>query len=282
MKTLGEVLQLSIKYLQDRGVLRPRRVAEELLQYLLKIDRLQLYMQFDKPLEEKELEAYRALLKRKGRGEPLEYLLEEISFFNCLIEVTSEVLIPRQETEILLDKACEIIRAQDYKGKVAWDLCSGSGCLGIGLKKALPELTVIISDLSTSAIEVAKKNIEKNRVEVSIFQGDLLEPFKGKKADFILCNPPYVSEEEYPSIDKEVRDFEPKMALVAQKQGLEFYERLARELPSYLNPQAKVFLEIGSSQGAAVLDLFCASCWKAKVVEKDWAGHDRFFFLEFQ
>lgn len=282
MKTLGEVLQLSVKYLEDHQVVRARRIAEELLRHLLKLERVQLYMQFDRPLEEKELLIYRDWLKRKGKGEPLEYLIQEISFFDCIIGVNPDVLIPRQETEILLSKACQIIKAQDYKGKIAWDLCCGSGCLGIGLKKALPDVHVCLSDLSEAALGVAKKNIEKNKLDIQVLQGNLLEPFRGQKADFILCNPPYVAEEEYPSLDREVRDFEPKLALVAKREGLEFYEALAEQLPAHLNPRARVFFEIGEAQGPGVLALFGASCWKTKYIEKDWAGHDRFFFLEIE
>ncbi len=276
MKTLGEILNLSVQHLKERQVPRARRMAEELLAHHLGLKRLDLYMQFDRPMLESELAAYRASLKRKIKGEPLEYILEKISFFHCQIEVSPAVLIPRQETEILLSKASQGVAPEM---KTAWDLCCGSGCLGIGLKKAHPDLEVTLSDLSESALALAKKNAVLNQVEVNFLHGDLLAPFAGKKADLILCNPPYVTEEEYAALDPEVKHYEPKMALVG---GLTFYERLSQELPNYLNPHAKLFLEIGASQGSAVLSLFSAAYWKVKRVEKDWADHDRFFFLEFE
>lgn len=280
MKSLGEVLQLSVKYLQDKKIERPRRLVEESLTHLLGLERMELYMQFDRPIEEGELIIFRNWLKRMAQGEPIEYLTKEVVFYGCQIEVSPDVLIPRPETEILLDKVCSLI--MERKTGVAWDLCCGSGCLGIALKKAIPELSVSVSDLSLAALRIAKKNIEKNQVHLEILQGDLLHPFKGRRADFVLCNPPYVSESEYVSLQKSVRDFEPKIALVSGPTGLEFYDRLSHELPPYLNPGAKVFLEIGASQGEALKSIFSGSHWKTKCLEKDWSGHDRFFFLEFE
>jgi release factor glutamine methyltransferase len=280
MKTIGEVLKLSAKYLQEHQVALAAREAEDLLSALLKISRLDLYLQFDRPLEEKELALYRTYIKRKAQQEPLEYITEETSFFGCALRLSPHVLIPRPETEILLEKA--LAQIQDPEGKKAWDLCCGSGCLGIALKKKLPELAVSLSDLSEEALQVARENGARNGVQVDFFQGDLLHPFKGKKVDYVFCNPPYISEKEFSSLDPSVCLFEPKRALVAGPSGLEFYERLSQELPQYLNKGGMVFLEIGFSQGSAVEALFKAACWKAKRLEKDWAGHDRFFFLEFE
>jgi release factor glutamine methyltransferase len=280
MKTLGSVLQLSMQYLQDHKCAQPRRPVEELLGALLGLKRIELYMHFDRPLEEKELTAYRPWLARLAKGEPVEYILGEVEFYHCKIQLTPDVLIPRQETEILVDKICT--RLSDTPHKQMWDVCCGSGCLGISLKKALPQLDVFLSDISSQALAVAKKNAEENGVEIQLLQGDLLEPFKGMKADFLICNPPYVSEGEYAVLDPSVRDFEPRTALVGGQTGLEFYERLARELPSYLNPGAKLFFELGTGQGEAIKGLFSAPCWKGAEIEKDWAGHDRFFFLEFE
>ncbi len=283
MKTLIEVLKLATEYLRKSRDLQARRHAEDLLAHVLKIARLDLYLQFDRPLDEGELESYRALLKRKGKGEPLEYIVGEMLFYHCPILVTPAVLIPRPETEILLDMVCSRLKTVALSGKVAWDVCSGSGCLGIGLKKQFPGLKVTLSDLSHEALALAQKNIEKNGVDVETLQGDLLMPFEGHKADFILCNPPYVSLKEFEKLDLSVASFEPRMALVGGgERGEAFYQRLSQELPSYLNSGAEVFLEIGEAQGELVQDLFTESCWRGKSLKSDWAGRDRFFFLEFQ
>ena len=282
MKTVSEVLQLSANYLQERQVARPRREAEDLLCFILKLSRLELYLQHERPMDESELSLYRDFLKRKVKGEPYEYIAGEIPFFHCRFRLSPDVLIPRPETEILLEKAVLEIQKKDYSDKVAWDLCCGSGCLGVSLKKALPALEVSLSDLSEKAIEIAKANASMNDATVCFYQGDLLSPFRQGKADFVLCNPPYISNQEFDSLDPSVRLYEPKIALVSGPSGLEFYTRLADELPVYLNRGAKVFLEIGAGQGAAVGAIFGAKCWKTKCLEKDWAGHDRFFFLEFE
>jgi release factor glutamine methyltransferase len=278
MKTLGEVLTLATGYLRDKGVERARRSAEDLLAHHLQLKRLDLYMKFDQPMQEQELDQFRASIARRGKGEPVEYVLQEIEFFGCSLEITSDVLIPRPETELLLERICKAVTVE----KIAWDLCTGSGCLGIGLKKKCPQLAVTLSDLSPQALSLAKKNACRNQVEVECLEGDLLAPFVGRKADLVIVNPPYITQEEYDSLSQEVKQFEPKMALLAGPTGLEFYARLAEELPNYLTPRARVFFEIGAGQGASVEKLFSANHWRIKSLDKDYSGHDRFFFLEFE
>jgi release factor glutamine methyltransferase len=154
--------------------------------------------------------------------------------------------------------------------------------MGIALKKRFPELTVCLSDISSEALAIAAENASINCVEVELLEGDLLHAFKGRSADFIVCNPPYISEREFSSLDIEVRAHEPRRALIAGESGLEFYERLACELPSYLNPGSKIWFEIGTGQGEAVQKLFQGSFWKNCRVENDWSGHERFFSLEIE
>jgi release factor glutamine methyltransferase len=184
-------------------------------------------------------------------------------------------LIPRQETEILVDKI-----AAQAKAGVLWDLCTGSGAIGIALKKRNPELKVVLSDLSPAALAVAKLNADKNGVEVEIREGDLFNPFKAEQADWIVSNPPYIAEGEWDSLDSEVRGFEPRMALISGRTGLEFYERFSHELPRFLKPGGSAFFEIGKGQGKAVKELFDKAPFENVLVEPDWAGHDRFFSLK--
>ncbi len=282
MKSLGEVLTLTSDFLKEKECLRHRRVAEELIAYVLKLKRLDLYMQFDRPILETELEEMRRLLKRAAKGEPIEYMIGEVAFYHCLIAVNSKVLIPRPETEILVDQACRFFKQIPCQGKEIWDVCTGSGCIGIAIKKACPDLNVFLSDISPEALAVASANAKQNQVEVELLQGDLLAPFKGRKADFVICNPPYISSEEFLAVDLSVKNFEPQHALLGGEDGLQFYRRLKEDLPDYLNPGAKIFFEIGAEQGQKVLSLFSGNRWKNLRVEKDWAGHDRFFFLEFE
>ncbi len=282
MKTLGEILPLTTQFFKDKQISKPRRVAEELLSHVLHLPRLELYLQFERPLEPNELELLRGLVKRKVQGEPLEYMLGKVAFYQCDLQVDKRVLIPRPETEILLDKVCTELCDLDLKGQTALDLCTGSGCLGLGLKRALPKLSVVLADLSEEALQLAAQNAEKNGVQVELVQGDLLSPLEGRRFDVVLCNPPYVTEAEYAVLDPSVRSYEPMMALVGGEDGLHFYRRLSRELPAYLQPGAKIYFEIGATQGEAVKELFTGGAWRAQRLEKDWAGHDRFFFLEFE
>lgn len=280
MKSLLEVLTLSTEYLQKKGISNSRRQAEELLGDALGLDRVQLYINFERPLTEDELTMCRQRLGRRVQGEPLQYIHGEVDFYHCSFLVNPSVLIPRQETEILVDKIAQKLSQMDVNNKTLWDVCCGSGCIGISLKKRFPDLQVTLSDISSAALEVAKRNAERNGVQVDFVQGDLLAPFIGKKTDFLVCNPPYVAEGEYPALDREVREYEPRGALVGGPQGTEFYARLASELPSLLHPSAMVWFEIGQNQGEAIQRFFQSSIWKTANFEKDWSGHDRFFFLE--
>jgi release factor glutamine methyltransferase len=282
MKTLGEVLTLTSDFLKEKKCSRFRRVAEEIISHVLHLKRLDLYMQFDRPVQELELEKMRALLKQAAKGEPIEYLTGEVAFYHCMFSVTKEVLIPRPETEILVDQACRTLKKESSQEKTVWDICTGSGCIGIAVKKACPDITMCLSDISKEALEVASMNAKRNEVQVELLQGDLLAPFSGRKADVVFCNPPYISSKEYLTLDPSVKDFEPQIALVGGEDGLLFYKRLSEELPAYLNPNAKIFFEISTGQGKAVLSLFSGKGWKNRRVEKDWAGHERFFFLEFE
>ncbi|MDX8431474.1 MAG: peptide chain release factor N(5)-glutamine methyltransferase [Candidatus Algichlamydia australiensis] len=282
MRTLEQLLRYSRKRLEEKRIERSRQVAEEIIAEALRLPRLALYLNFDRPIDTGEMRLCLRLLERKVRGEPLGYLYRYIDFFHCRLEINSSALIPRQETEILLQNICNILDSYDLEGKEAWDLCCGSGCLGLGLKKRFPHLNLTLSDISKECVELAQKNAQKNRLQVQLLQGDLLAPFAGKKAHFIIANPPYISEEEFASLQPSVRNFEPHAALVSGPTGLEFYQRLEKELPKYLHDGATIFFEIGATQGDALLKLFSKPHYKKTKIEKDWAGHDRFFFAKYE
>jgi release factor glutamine methyltransferase len=282
MKNLIDVIKLSTDYLQKKGIQSPRRQAEELIADALKLKRLELYLQFDRPLSDAELDLCRSRLTRRANGEPSQYIRGEVEFLNCNIKVSPAVLIPRQETEILVDMIVKHLSQQDLKGKTLWDVCCGSGCIGIAIKKKLPDLNVILSDVSVDALKLSQENAQRNGVEVTCVQGDLLQPLEGKRTNFLVCNPPYVSESEFKNLTTEVSKYEPRLALVSGPSGLEFYERLADKLDGVLEPHGKAWLEIGTGQGAAVKQLFSKSVWNRCDFEQDWGGHDRFFFLEIE
>jgi release factor glutamine methyltransferase len=278
MKSLKDVLQLSTQFLQERNIERPRRLVEDLLASLLRCKRIDLYMQFDRPLEDAELAVLRQWLKRSAQHEPLEYITGEIDFFGCQLRVDRRALIPRPETELLVERVAQKMGTQ----KSVWDVCTGSGCIAIALKKRFPLVEVFASDISEEALSLAKENAIRNGVEISFLKGDLLSPFVGKKADIIICNPPYVTTGEFFNLDSSVRDFEPKIALVGGDDGLDFYRRLADEICPYLEPQGQLYLEIGYAQGEAVKKIFSSPAWVRSELIQDLSRKDRFFFLEKQ
>ena len=282
MKTVLEILNLSLNFLKEKGIAHPRRQAEELLGEALGLGRMGLYLEYDRPLTEIELEKCRAWLKRRGKGEPLQYISGEVEFLTCRLKVNSDVLIPRQETEILVEKIIKTLSKESLEGKVFFDICCGSGCIGIAIKKHFPTLHVIVSDLSEKALNLCRINAEKNDVELNYLQGDLLSCFGIKKADYIVCNPPYISEKEYDELDIEVREYEPKMALVSGKSGLEMYLKLSNELQKHLNSKGKVWFEIGTNQALPIRNMFSASYWSLCEHELDWSGKERFFSLEIE
>lgn len=282
MITIREVLVKSQTFLEGKGVSSPRRQAEEIVSLCLQKKRIDLYMEFDQPLAEKELVMIRQMLMRRAKKEPLQYIQGVVHFFHTKLQVNPSVLIPRQETELLVEKIYNELKQNPLKNKVLWDIGTGSGAIAISLKKALPDLTVIASDLSEDALQVAKANAQAENVKIKFFKGSLFEPFQGLKADFIVSNPPYISEDEFQLLEEEVKNYEPKISLVAGKSGLEVYQSIACVLKQYLNQPAKVWLEIGYSQGEAVKEIFKLNGFDKVDFEKDYSLNDRFFSLELE
>lgn len=279
MKTIGELLKLSCEYALSKNPACLRRDVEELIAARLHLKRLDLYVHFEKPVEEKELPAIREGLKRLIANEPIQYVIGEVQFLNCSILVTKDVLIPRPETEMIVESIVKELKGKDLQGKRLLDLCSGSGAIGISIKKALPELDVLLSDISPAACDLAKKSAALNNVSITQLQGDFLRPLQVQHVDYIVCNPPYISQSDYEKLDSSVKDFEPKGALVGGESGLEFYERLAREA-LMLTPSI-LFLEIGFDQGESVAALFRKASIGSVTVQKDLQGHDRFIRVSF-
>lgn len=269
-----------IYHLDLHRVVMPRMVAESILAHVCGVERALLdgYGQ----LNEDETMRANNLVYRVVQGEPFEYVIGKVEFFGNEIALSRCAHIPSPETELMLDFAIKTLKERGVEYGVVYDVCCGSGCIGLGLKKTKPELEVILTDIDLACTNLARDNAERLHLDVKVIQGDFLEPVKQLKADVLFCNPPYISEEEFQTLDASVKDYEPKHALVARDDGLYFYKKLARELPACLNPGALVFVEIGYNQGESVKQLFKASRLTVVSCEKDLAGHDRFFFLEYQ
>lgn len=278
MITIKEALDKCIVFFREKNLAHARKEAGIVIGDALGMKPLDLYINHERPLTEVEVEKCREAIIRRIKGEPNQYIRGLVDFYDCQFIVDKRVLIPRMETEILVDKIVEDLKEEDLEGKVLWDICTGSGCIGIAIKKKFPALKVTLSDLSGEALEVAAINAERNQVEVRILKGDLLAPFKGEKADFVVSNPPYVREDEYRNLAVEVKNFEPKMALVPGDTGLEIYRRFDRELPEFMKPGSHLWMEIGTGQGEQIVEIFSGENWENVWFEQDWSRQDRFFY----
>jgi release factor glutamine methyltransferase len=289
MNTLGQLFQKSCAYLESKGIKEAKREAELLFMQTLKLDRLSLYLSFDKPLCEDEVICLRDRLQKRSIGIPNAYINGKVEFLGCELTVSPDVLIPRPETELLAEKVIASIQDMPNQNISIWDVCTGSGALAIAIKKHVPLATVYASDISEQALAIAISNAESNNCSITFFKGDLFEPFKKElylqKANVIVSNPPYIALSE--SIDREVADFEPKIALYGGSDGLDFYRRIATEAPNLLESNGKLWLELGYTQSEAVKEIFTqssptnsSSTWGSIQILKDYSGWSRYFYLE--
>ncbi len=251
-----------------------RRVYLELVSAVVGIERSLIDNHI---LSDEERARVAAALKRLDEGEPLEYITGRVDFLTVSLEITPAVLIPRVETEEMATLILERIKGKEG---ALLDLCSGSGALGLGLKKNRPDLHVTLSDLSQEAVNLSKRNQERNELEVEILQGDLCLPLRGRLFDFIVSNPPYISREDWAGLERSVKEFEPVVALIGGEDGLDFYRKMSQELPPFLKSGGKVFLEIGDGQGPAIKEIFSCPPWCKEELLLDLFGRERFFFLE--
>lgn len=209
------------------------------------------------------------------KGYPIQYLIGYINFYGYKIYVNKNVLIPRFETELLVEKLLKYAK-ELFKNPKVLDLCTGSGAIAIAVKKNI-NCTIDASDISKKALEIAKKNIEENKVEINLLEDDLLKN-NNKKYDIIISNPPYISKNE--QIMKTVYDHEPHLALFADNNGLEFYERIIKESKNNLNKKFIIAFEIGYEQSDYITSLARNQYPKAKIItEKDYSGKDRYIFI---
>ncbi len=288
-QTVREILAKTEAYLRDKAVDSPRLSAQLLLAKGLDMDRIGLFVNLDRPLKETELAALRPLVARRGKGEPMAYILGEREFFGLAFSVCGDVLIPRPETEQLIEEAQRLF---DKETPLAFaDLGTGSGCLAVTLAALFPLVTVTALDSSPAALAVASANAAKHGVEdrITFVLGDFsaLPPSRtpanaGEQCgyDLIVSNPPYVSHAEFGELSPEVACFEPRCALVPdapEASGLEAYPAVVAVALRRLNPRGVLAMEIGWKQGPALKDLLESQefGFEGVTVLKDLAGHDR-------
>ena len=266
--------------LLEKGIENARFDADLLLAGILDVARDRLYLDGERVLSEQAEADYRRAIMRRAEYEPLQYILKRQEFMGLSFYVDERVLIPRADSEILVEKWLELVKLEERQGsgksiKVA-DLCTGSGALAISMAHYYPEVKMVGTDLSSDALEVARQNALRLGVSVQWRQGDFVAPLQGELWDFIITNPPYVSPEEYNQCAPEIFR-EPSMAFLGGQDGLEFYHRLAAEVGPLLNKRGKLLMEIGWTQAEAVCEMFQKKGYETQVFP-DLAGRDRVIF----
>jgi len=279
--TIQKLLNWTTEFLTNKGVDSPRLSAELLISHVVGLKRIELYTQFDKQVPQQQLDLLHDLVKRAGLHEPVVYLTGKTEFYSIELEITSDCLIPRPETELLVQRAIEFLRTRSGVQYIC-DLCTGSGCIAVAIAKNFPDARITATDISAAALEVAARNVEKHRLteHVRLLCGDLFEPIIQQldvnQFDLIVCNPPYVSTAEYEKLEKNVKDYEPASALLAGADGMDVYRRIIKKVDEFLKPGAALMLEIGYAQGHAVRVLLEESrAFENIKIEKDLHDNDR-------
>ena len=248
---LLDILAETSRFFDSRGLENGRLQAELMLSAVLDVKRLDLYLQFERPLHTDEVDRYRDYVRQRLQRIPVQYIIGIAAFRNLELSVTPDVLIPRPETEVLVDVALEYL-PEDGR---ALDLCCGSGAIALSLAGEAAMAQVVATDISAAALKVAKANGESNGLagRVEWFCGDLFIPLEGTEPfDIVVANPPYVRHDDLTDLQPEVRDHEPHLALDGGEDGLNCYRRIAQQAPAFIRPGGYLLLEVGDGQSAAV------------------------------
>ena len=244
---LLDILEETSRFFAARGLENARLQAELLLAAVLDIKRLDLYLQFERPLHTEEVDVYRDYVRQRVQRVPVQYILGATAFRELELTVTPAVLIPRPETEVLVDVALELLPT----GGRALDLCCGSGAIALSLKRELAEVAVVATDISQAALAVARANGASCELEIEWLSGDLFAAVEGD-FDLVVSNPPYVKSGDLDRLEPEVRDHEPRLALDGGADGLDCYRRIAHQASDHIRPGGYLLLEVGDGQSAEV------------------------------
>lgn len=269
--TTLKVLNWTKGYLAEKGVANARLEAEWLLAAALELDRVGLYLNFDKPLTEAELSGCRQLVARRAKREPLQYILGSQDFCGLDFVVSPAVLIPRHDTEVLVEEA--LLRAGTNSRIL--DIGVGSGCIAVALATRLPAAEVCGVEQSTAALAIATENAARHHVRVNLLAGSLFEPFPRGRFDLIVSNPPYIPTGDLAALAPEVRDFEPREALDGGADGLDFYRLIIPAANEHLRAGGWLLVEVGIDQAAAIKEMFATNGFSAIFAARDPGGVDR-------
>ena len=276
--TIRDIINETSQILEAAGIPSARLDAEVILAFYLKCDRIEFIKNPSNPLSEDQIAAFQKLLARRLNFEPVAYITGRKAFWSFTLEVNPDVLIPRPDTEVIVEEALAICRAAALSRPRILDIGTGSGAIALALAKEIPDAEIIATDISPAALAVAKKNACALGLEnsVSFLQSDLFEKVCGE-FDMIVSNPPYIGADEYEALEAGVKDFEPQGALLAGQTGVEFYEKLIYQAHSLLTENGWLLLEIGAKQSESVRAIMTANAdyYECIAVRADYAGLPR-------
>ncbi|NIQ39821.1 MAG: peptide chain release factor N(5)-glutamine methyltransferase [Proteobacteria bacterium] len=258
--TVLKVLDWTRKYLKEKGIARPRLESELLLSHILGFDRVGLYLKYDMVLSSSELKRFRGMIQRRVAGEPIQYIIGFQEFWSIPFKVGPQVLIPRPETEILVEEALRLIALEEWKNPLILEVGTGCGAVAISIAKSFHSARVVATEISWQALGLARENARAQSVtsQILFVLGDLLSFVKVAEKgtfDLIMSNPPYIREIDIDKLQPEIRDFEPREAINGGGDGLDFCRQLLVDAPQYLKDGGRLVLEIGADQGKDILSL---------------------------
>jgi release factor glutamine methyltransferase len=281
--TILEILDRTTKFFKQKNIENPRLNAERLLSALLDLDRVQLYLQYNRVMLRDETERYRDYVRRRADNEPLQYIIGETEFMGLNFNVSPAVLIPRPETEILIEQALKLRESQNFQNPKIWDIGTGSGCIAVALAHYWPECSIIASDVSEESLELAKSNAALNNVagRIKFCKHDiLLDPIDDIiPVDVIVSNPPYISLNEYDDLTSDIRLFEPKIALTDYAAGLTFYEKIFA-LIKKSGACKFTLVELSGTQTDKIIDFAEKHKFADLQIFKDLNNHSRILQIE--
>ncbi len=273
--TVLEVLKLSTAYLEEKGIESARLNAELLLANILNCKRIDLYLLFDRPLDENEIVAYREFISRCGKHEPLQYILGEVEFYGLKFKVNKNVLIPRPETEFLIEQAISLVKGNNLKSIL--DIGTGAGNIPITLAKNLNGVAITSIDISEEACKVAEENTIYNEVKnkINLLNTDINDYICDSKFDMIISNPPYVSSSDYRNLSKDILNYEPAISITDFSDGYEFYRIITKKSDTILNKGGFLLCEMAQGQSEFIQKLFSDADFSEIKIIKDFQNIDR-------
>ena len=273
--TISSLLNWTVNYFKSKNIQSARLDAEVLLSHVLRQERIYLYVHFDEPMEQNELNKFREYVKKRAQHVPIAYIIGEREFMGLPFKVTKDTLIPRPDTEILVENVLNNVD-KDKEIEIV-DIGTGSGAIILSLLVNLPNAQGKTVDISSKAIEVAKENAVNLQVNdrCEFFVGDLFAPLNGNKFDLIVSNPPYIPQKDIATLEDDVKEYEPVSALTDGGDGLSYYRRLLSEGKAYIKENGFIALEIGIYQSEDVKQIAMDNGWKNIKIVKDYAGIDR-------